>query len=555
MIDLVIATLIAAIGAALAQRPNTNYSSTGKIIVGLLFGISAAIALGMIIGAATGNETFTAGVPGYENASRLCASKSVLHGYRIYYPPGEGPMLSTIYPPGMYLFYLPVALLPFPTTWLVIAGSFLSFLWCLAPGAVILKRALPTGRTDPLFWLALSATILFFLNFRSLCYSTTSIHADAPALGCIAWAAFLLFSSGSETSNRSILLGALLTACGIWCKQVMIAAPCVFAVLVWLSCGWRRSLQFSVSFAIFAIVLGIGFFALFGKSTLLLHILEMPRLHPWWQVGGSPGVLNFVDRGGQSVVDKLKTLWSVSDLFMADRWSILVVIGAGLGEFIRRRMVPLANRNRGQFPLWVVYCSLALALIPMALMAKAKVGGAKNAFSLFDYFAVLAAIHALVDFSRREDVALQEVGAGNLEDRRKTRMTLCFALCVVLIIGLKGQILWLPRYVRGLNNNPLIEAEAFIRQHPGEAYFIADPMANLQVQGTLFHYDVALNDYYLAFGPSRFSMFRAHTPSNFRLLVVPRIGLQTTERVLFPEYDTEVFEPSLSQWRVFARRE
>ena len=554
MLALLTIILAFAFTVTIAQRANPDWNLTPRIFVGLISGVTIALALGMITGSASGDEIFTAGVPGFENASRLCPSKSLLFGYKMYYQPGAGPLLATMYPPGMYFFYLPIALLPLPTTWLVILGSLLSFIWCLCPGLAYLWRRFPFGGADPLFWLALNILVLLFFQFRSLCYSTTSIHADAPALGCIAWAALVLYSGATEPLKRDIILGAFMAACGVWCKQVMIVAPFVFAALTWKWHGQRKALLFAAWFAMFAVTLGAGFSAIFGVRELVLHVIEIPGRMAWWRVADNASVLSAAGGGAHSFVDRAKTLWVVLDSFMAERWLLLAFIGTALFGYGHRRNGSLGSRARGQIPMWAVFFSLAAAFVPMALMACAKIGGAKNSFSVFDYFAVLGAIQMLGDFAGCHGAAQDQAPRKSQQGRRRTMMVFCSSLCLALIIALKAQVIRTQRYVMGIRTNTLTESETFIRRHPGEAYFASNPIAHLQVEGILYHYQIALRDYYLSFGSGQIEKFRTNVPSDFRLLVVSGYGLTDVDRLLFPEYNVEIAEPGLSRWRVFARK-
>src|ERR1700758_2478922 len=117
------------------------------------------------------------------NGTRLAPSFGLVHGYRLYYPPADGPVLSTMYGPVTALVYLMATFASSPNS-AVLIGSGITVLFCFVPMAWLhLRNGRWRWATHSMYWLALAACGLMMLDTEALRYSCINPHADGIALG------------------------------------------------------------------------------------------------------------------------------------------------------------------------------------------------------------------------------------------------------------------------------------------------------------------------------------------------------------------------------------
>ena len=515
----------------------------------MLVSTALLLAIGAICGS-TATETYTAGIPGVQNASRLCTSASILHGYKVYYMPGEGPVLASVYPPVAYLFYIPVAFPWLPITLQVMAGSCLSLMFCTLPVVFIIRRHSKEAIPPSLDWALLSMFLLCCFYFRSLYYSTTSIHADAPALGFGALSVLSLFRRDAPPTRSGLWLAALSCSLSVWAKQPMALVPLILLVLVFAfhgrACGFRFASYTFITLTLF----GVIFSCWFGPRHLFMHLVQIKMHHPWWNAE-YPYELNGRFGGAHGLHGKLMTLLTAFDLFLPERWLLL-----GLALTVPAcYFLHVSPRSAGgKPPLSVIYFTIAILLIPVAILTRAQVGGMKNSYSFFDYFAVIACVAFILEV--RTGVILK--GNASVPPSplpAQAAYVFSVIICLILAISLNFQLIRTKRYLGFVTDNPLQESEDFLRKHPGAAYFPANPLAHLDVEGVFYHESGGFFEKYLAFGDAVLAGAEAFLPRHITYLVLSdsREALSPNDLParFFPRYAHEVSFPNMHYWKIY----
>ena len=543
----------------------------------LRFGNSALIAcalllaLGAICGS-TADDANAAGLPGLQNASMLCATKSLFYGYKIYYMPGEGPVLPSVYPPVAYLFYVPVALPWWSITAQVMAGSCLALAFCALPIFVILWRYYDKLIFPSFAWTAVSFYLLCCFTFRSLYCSTTSTRADAPALGFGALGAVFLFHRTGSASKRDLWLGALCTALACWAKQPMIVLPIILFTLLWVFSGRKHAIPFGVYTGGALILLAIVFSIWFGPRVLFFHLVRIKMRHPYWNSIFSYD-LNMKFGGVRDTRGKVKALVTALDLFLPERWALLSLAFTVPCSFLFWRYSKTAGNAP---PLSVVFFTIAVILAPIAVLTRAQIGGAKNSYSFFDYYAVIGCLALLVELQSSSvwrifasgvnsgpKVAEDAINAGDgpVSECRPLAVSgyvLCFACCVILVLGSNFELIRTRKYIDFVSDNPLKESEVFLRTHPGMSYIPSSPLAHLDASGTFYHDENGFFEKFLAFGEGAFVNAERFLPAHITYLVVPAgsgdnapsDSFPLLRQRLYPGYRYEMQFPGMRYWKI-----
>jgi hypothetical protein len=514
----------------------------------LLLATALLLAVGAVCGS-TANGTFTAGVPGLQNASRLGTAASILHGYKVYYMPNEGPVLSSVYPPIAYLFYLPVAAPWLPITFQVMAGSFLSLAFCALPVVLIIRRHSKEPISPSLGWAMLSMFLLCCFFFRSLYYSTASIHADAPALGFGALSVLCLYRKDSPPARSDLWLAALTCALSVWAKQPMVLLPVILVVLEFALHGRASGLRFALYTFIVMVLFAIVFSIWFGPRPLMLHLVQIKMHHPWWNAV-YPSDLNDRFGGTHALRGKLKAALTSFDLFLPERWLLLALAFAVPLCFFLRFGPP----SSGRIPLSAIYFTVAVVLIPIAIITRAQIGGAKNSYSFFDYFAIIACVSFILEV-RTGVIWTANPSAPPSPFPAQAAYAFSIVICLVLIASLNFQLVRTRRYLGFVTDNPLKESEDFLRTHPGVAYFPANPLAHLDVEGIFYHEPAGFAEKYLAYGESVFAGAGAFLPKNITYLALPdnreTYSPDDLPARFFPEYTHKVSLPGMQYWKIY----
>ena len=145
-------------------------------------------------GAWIANVGFQGVVP-YWSGPRLAPAMAGAHAAAPLQSGQSGPVLGWIYPPVSALAYLPAAFVPDPDLAVVAARCLSLFYYYAACGVAVLRRPGWPGRAQARPAPAVPHLRLASGESRPLVYSSTEVHADAPALGLAALAVLLVTRS------------------------------------------------------------------------------------------------------------------------------------------------------------------------------------------------------------------------------------------------------------------------------------------------------------------------------------------------------------------------
>ncbi len=260
--------------------------------------------------------------------------------------------------------------------------------------------------------------------------------------------ACLVLAAPGRPSDRRLHAAAILTVLAVWAKLVEGLLPA--AQLLWLALGTepgaaRRYLGRLLIWGVaFSAVLILGF----GPHALWYNMWVVPSHHPsQWGL-----------RQGWEAAAGLLLM------------SLPLWIGVAVtGSFLRRN-------NPSAFRLLPLFSFAALAVVPLGLMANAKVGGDRNSL-LSVYYLLVANVAALaqLDFSA---------------DSRGGKF-----LRWILPAGAFAALLLTVRQLavdRGYRAD--VSAEAFAQERKGQVYFPWNPLASLMADGAASHFEYGVLD-------------------------------------------------------------
>jgi hypothetical protein len=422
------------------------------------------------------------------------------------YPPAEaGPALAWIYPPGATLAFLPASFLPAAAS-AILAGRLLSLFYYYAPVAWLIfggpGRALGSrvNRT-----LLLVTFFLLTFQSRSLMYSSTEVHVDAPALGLGALAVGLIAGSPSHLGNVRYWLGLVAAVASVWCKQLTVLIPLIL-LPAWAI--WKGGILGFGKLLAAGLIVGSGsllvFLSLFDHARMWFHAMTLPARHPMRIEGVGEVIRVLVD-----IQTKNFVLLLLLVLGLLGR-----VAMPGPGE--PRAPGPPQGRETTSRP-WHLFLLVSLVETPLALLGYTIVGGDDNNLSYILYFLAIGCVLSLAEFLAREGVG----GEG------RTAVAPLFTLVVVAVnLVLSGvgdqELLFAKKPEWGSSLDQSRQAAAYIREHAGQVYFPEHPLEHLMVEGQVYHYDYGIFDRGVAGMPLTREQFLRHIPRDTRLVCYPR---------------------------------
>jgi hypothetical protein len=374
----------------------------------------------------------------------------------LYQGPDRGVVYNTIYAPLSYLVYSPV-LLCVDSLAAVLTASAIGLVWYFAPVALA-AGGQARGR---LGWTAALAGVAGFglVSYRSRALGMSiegTIH-DCPALGLGALAVLLL-ARDRGAGARGLAAPALLAVLAVWSKQVMAPLAVVLPVWALLAHGPRRALA-CLGWLLAWAVASVAVAALcLDREALWFNVIVLPARHPW--CAPFPRcVLSVVYHG-------YRELW-----LAAAAVSLLVLLER-------------PHRDPGRHP-WFLFVLAGLAQLPTAFLARVKLGGSSNSFSPPLYFFLLAVLVYLLEFLR--DPARAAAVA------RAVRVGLAVGMAGLAGLQVGESADFLKGYAGpGRSKERLVTA--YLRGHPGEAWFPWNPLPHALVEGRACHFAYGLFD-------------------------------------------------------------
>jgi len=366
---------------------------------------------------------------------RLAPAMALLRGVNPYASSSSGAVLSTMYGPVAMAAYVPAALVGDSATAATL-GRWVAFTFCVLP---LIACCRPLARDEGRGWrlAVLTACTLAMLQLPALRYSTTYLHADAPALGLSGLACLL----ASRKSGPGVA-AALACVLALWTKQTMAPLPLALIAWAWISGGAVRGMRFAATLA----AVGLGSLAvvawLFDFRSIYLNLVQIPGGVPWR--GQAPW--NLAATSSEFAIHAVPLLLA--------GWIAIRSGSATIDDDALRR-------SR-------VFAMAAIALAPMAVLGRVKQAGDLNSFGPSLYPLLLA-------------VACRFTAIAVPEPRRLLAATIAG---MVLLGGFEmideARILTLER--------PRDAESAYLAAHPGTVYFPWNPAVHLEVEGRATHH-------------------------------------------------------------------
>ena len=507
------------------------------------------------------------GVASRWSVNRLAPALAFTRGINPYTTYEQGPQISWMYGPGAVLAYTPAALFSSPVASVVAAHVWTALLVWTPVLAICLMSCgahRSWGRTPGLCAFALALLLAPPWRLSPLHEVTGRVIADAPALACSGWALFVLVFGPRRRQRLRLACTALLATLAVWTKQTTLPILLVLPVAVYITEGPVAALWLAL-YAALMNGLALALFSVpFGLDRLFFVMITHP-LNWGWQAEVTFGQLNYEPLQG-GLLQRLRVLLGVGHectLLALPAVVVILLLSlralSGDGGQSRGRGSPRAKRAAS------VAAALALGMLPLAMLARAKAGGYMNVHSSWCYFlticvcvfvashgawddanglpgprgrttayALLLALGTAVCMAVREHAALvlplgafaaATLMASRLRMPRKltTRRTaagLLFLAMLPLHWAYVGAVL-VPR-VRALGETPLGQASAYAERAPGSAWFPELPLVHLIHEGQLYHTRAGIWDRLHADHPVPPSLFHRHIPRQARIVAMQR---------------------------------
>ncbi|HUF89260.1 MAG TPA: hypothetical protein VMR66_04695 [Gemmatimonadota bacterium] len=457
------------------------------------------------------------------DTARLTPSVALARGHDVYSTRTEGAVQPTMYPPGWVVSYLPAAAGATPSRVLRI-GLVLTLLFAFLPVAALLVELSP--RRD-LGVVGAASFLLASTWLDSLSYSLFRPHADAPALGYAMLACWLALRPGPATTRWAALV-ALLCWLSVLSKQVMF--PILVVLPLWLLAAQGR--RACLRLAGWLAVTGVGAAALavafFRPEGVLFNVLTIPARVPWR--ADDPRLLSILRVLAELVVHALPL--------------VLLVAACAVVSVALRSHEPATRAGPRAFLTgnpWALLAGVALAMVPVSVLGRIKVGGSINTLSPTTYFLLAAAVLAAIEVVRRARDAgprVHQVALGTA------------ALCAAILAAGGTARIALERDTPVRAHQSQRAYEYLIGEDP-RAFFPLHPLAHLLADGTLFHFGSSLYDREaLARLPLPATQRESHLPADPSIVCWDQgyWGKSWLEENYFRNYSRRIESGSLRPW-------
>ena len=468
------------------------------------------------------------------NGTRLAPSFGLVHGYRLYYPPADGPVLSTIYGPVTALVYLAATLASSPNP-AVLIGSGITVLFCFVPVAWLhLGKGRWRCAEHPTHWLALAACGLMMVDTEALRYSCINPHADGIGLGLGAAACICLYYGRGKGHSLALPISALLAVLSFWAKQTFLPLPFALALYVLLADGRGIFLQYASWGMLWSVVTAVGFFSKFGFWPVWFNLVVVP----------AGQVLHFSAKTFP-MIEAFRQLIREGFPFLIPLLTYALYALVRFG-YDWRELRPWLRRNN-----WAMLAIVGLALTPASVMGRAKIGGDINSLSFALYFYCIACTMMLARVATdMEHVALATF--------RSLARAFLVAIAIVMALA-QGEVAFgIVHTIRSLRTSEQQVVFEYLLDHPNTVYFPMFPLSHLLAEGKLYHDKTGLLDREFAGYPLSPEHLRSYVPPGMEYIAFGQEGALWVKgrnmMVYFPEFRTETSLPELAGWTIYTNQ-
>jgi uncharacterized integral membrane protein len=336
-------------------------------------------------------------------------------------------------------------------------------------------------------------------------------------------------------------------ALAAWTKQPFAFVVLGIALYVGLSRGVREAARYAVYAAIAAALVSVAFTITLGFDRLYLNLVQVPALQGW-------RMPSCFTEGGAECTVAATGMQKVSAMVWAAGWvlieesqllvfAVLMLLALSLLQASDQDSVSSwFTKHR-----WTLPVIVGLVMTPAALSGKLKLGGESNTLSYALYFFAVAV-----------PLGLLELADDRNGDRLRGRpaMGMLMALTLAVVPAALYRSVSLPKVLRGLPGNVHEVALAYMKAHPGEAYFPWNPLASLMAEGKVYHFEYGVMDREWAGMPLSTDFFRRHVPQNANIVAFhPNPNDTHTMRVLelLPEFSERTTINELPGWIVYRK--
>jgi hypothetical protein len=437
--------------------------------------------------------------------ARLAPTLAMWKGYPLY--SRHGPVSGFIYGPLAAVAYIPAVVSGGPPSTMLASACGLGWAWAIVPALYLLVRESAGNIT--LAGLMAVGFVLCTTHSPSLGRALYGVHAEAPALGLAACALAGCIRVGPGSGMLRLALIALAAVAAVFAKQVMIFVPPACLVVIAKQAGRSAAVKFlaaCLGWAGLAIVLVC---MLTSFDDFYFNVITIPARHPWALDGafGESSVAGHI----ASILYALVVLGDPTIFWLA---AALILLW-----WLFPSAAPAPQTSTG----WRAALVFAVLGFPMAVLGRAKIGGAQNVYSVSSYFLALAVFLKLIEIIRTRESVLAFLGPAAV-------VSSLAAWCVAV-----------PRDMESLfkldqRQSPSDQAYEYERLHPGRMYFPWQPLASLANSGPPRDFSYGLFDRDIAGYPVDPKEIESRLP---RSLV--GVAVQKVELPYQPDYAWEKY--------------
>lgn len=453
------------------------------------------------------------------NWERLTATFALAHGFPVYHALDSGPVLNTIYGPVSMLIYLPSTIASSPTLAMHLAEVILIACFFLPPLWLHLKAPQEEKNKGREYWFYRLFVFLIFCYFpfiaKPLRDGAFNLHVDGPTLGLAAMACAFLYFRTKQNQEAALSFSALFTVLSVWSKQVTVPLLAALPLYLFFSDGQKLTLRYLFDMLFHGVLISAILLIAFDPSRILFNILVIPARH-----GLNGGALALV-------TSTFKLLGEIA--------VVLIVLAVSLISYFQRHPMNFTNWIRS----WrgSVFLIVGLLMIPTSVLSNAKVGGSTNTFSYPGYFLLLAATLGFLDLSTNRGIRYFLIGLSVL----------------FLCIEIPRSAYYLARLPRQFNYADMVFA--YIKKHPGEAYFPRLTLLHLMAENKIYHASGGLKDRAWAGLPVSEEHLRTFLPGPMKIMAFRTKSDNDKSYLPLPEYSSfYTLDPELPGFRIYKKK-
>jgi hypothetical protein len=443
---------------------------------------------------------------------RLAPTFAMWEGYPLYSTVTKAPWVMVGYGPLYPLMYAPSILFSTPAP-AVATATLLAHTYILLPLCLLIRIA-NSGESRAWLHAIMGAVLIypFLIMLPSLRYVTTSVHADAPALGFLLLGGCVLLRHAVQQHSsalRAVCLAGVLIGFSLACKPNL--APAGLAFASW--CFWFYGLRAMVGLlgcAAVALTIVFGVTCITSDPRAILLNFQILAAFPWGaEMTNAP-------------TGKVQVFFRNLLPILKEAGPVVIAVVIALHPAIRSITV----RQFPAKPTLVIssfFLVLALTMLIPAVASFSKFGGDVNSLALFTLPLTIAAIFALMYIQG----GIVSVGFPYL----------MLILSPGILLGIWHAKPWqIRQLVDGVHATALGESYSIAMQCKNTCYLPFDPLAHILESKTFRPNIDVIHSYSLGGHPVDQKAFASYLPGKLEQVIMPKgwtfWGLEEVQRLL-----------------------